>query len=67
MFRLCVHSLEVVLLKKNVGTFWDTVVLGDKRGKHIIEGEEKERIREITERLDQYTSESLVSLILVFS
>ena len=52
------NKLEVVLIKKTEGEFWNDVVPTDKSGDHVIEGEEAARIQEIGESLSHLTSEN---------
>ena len=46
---------------KNATGFWREVVPGNERGEHDIEGEERERITEISESLKHLTSDKPVT------
>lgn len=51
-------AVELVLVKKDVGMFWSEVVLGDSRGRHDAEGEEKERVSEMADSLRNIASDA---------
>lgn len=51
------NRLEVVLIKKEEASFWSSVVPGDVKGIHDIEGEEEEKIKQVHEGLSHLTSD----------
>ncbi|EDO36733.1 predicted protein [Nematostella vectensis] len=51
------NSLEIVLDKVVPEHHWSTVVESDDRGKYIMDGEEAERLNEVHQQLEQYTSD----------
>ena len=50
-------KIEVALVKSVSGEFWHTVVLGDESGIHDIEGEEAEKLKQVSDNLQHLTSD----------
>lgn len=46
-----------MLIKKEEASFWSSVVPGDVKGIHDIEGEEEEKIKQVHEGLSHLTSD----------
>lgn len=55
--------LEIVLVKKENGNFWSSVVPNEKHGVHEIEGEEQQRIDEVHEQLKHLTSDGNTKVV----
>ena len=55
-FKVFCARLEVVLIKKEPGIFWTTLVPGDVYGEHEIDGEEAAKMGEVHQSLAHLTS-----------